>query len=270
MSSDIEKREKSGAMTSGGTVSISAIKRRRESEKSVSDLVRVVKMNPKLQLILMFDITASMFGYFEEVRKHLAMIVAAVRERVPRSEFAIFAFRNHGDKDRYDQIFYTSPLTSDLSVVNRAIEKIRRGGGGPDALTCMEECLRAANGLSWKESAQKAIVVIGDMPPHGVLDSVTKCYAGIDYRQEVIGFKKKQIKVYSVFCGTSQRVRDFYQKMATDTNGRFMDFDSIEMIVELIVGVSMKETGNLDKFLADLRSRKQLSPAKERVLKLLE
>lgn len=251
------------------SVDIGRLRRKRMAEQTVGALVAGKNMVPDLQLVVMADITGSMYKYFDEVRQKFAEIVAAVKKEVPRSQFAVFAYRNHGDEDRYDQIFYASPLSSDEEAVAKFIRDIKRGGGGSDALTCMEDCLREANGLTWQSKAQKAIVIVGDMPPHGVLDSLDKCYRGIDYRAEISALKNNGVRIYPVFCGDNQRVKDFYQSMAVQTGGRLMDLAHIGEIVTLLVAVCMKETGKLDKFLADLRAQKQLSPGQERIIKAL-
>jgi hypothetical protein len=267
--SDIE-RKNDGIVKGESTVNISALRRQRESTQPVSVFARSFAGTPELQVVLMFDITISMFHYFDEVRGKLQEIILAVKKEISRSYFSVFAYRNHGDEEKFDQIFYTSPLTAYPEEVFRVIQEIKRGGGGPDSLTCMEDCFREANKLPWDPKSKKAIVVIGDMPPHGVFDSVKKCYNGIDYALEVAEFKKKDIRVYSVFCGENQGARDFYRTLAEETGGRFLKITDVNMITDLLVGVCMKENGKLDKFMQALREAKKLDPGKEKVLLALK
>jgi hypothetical protein len=267
--SDIQ-RKKDGITSEKKAINIGALRRQRETTLPVSAFAKTSTINPELQVVLMFDITVSMFHYFDEVRKKLQEIILAVKKEISRSQFAVFAYRNHGDEEKHDQIYYASPLTAHPEEVFRFIQGIKRGGGGEDALTCMEDCFQEANKLAWNNSAKKAVVVIGDMPPHGVLDSVKKCYNGINYAEEIAQFKKKEIRIYSVFCGEKQRVRDFYQSIAKETGGRYLEIAEISSIADLLVGICMKETGKLDKFLASLREKNQLDPAKEKTLKALK
>lgn len=267
--SDI-KRKEDGTLAEKSAVNISALRRQRESTQPVSEFARSFAGTPELQVVLMFDITISMFHYFDEVRKKLQEIILAVKKEISRSQFAVFAYRNHGDEEKYDQIYYVSPLTARPEEVFQVIQGIKRGGGGPDSLTCMEDCFREANKLPWDPKSKKAVVVIGDMPPHGVFDSVKKCYNGIDYALEVEEFKKKDIRVYSVFCGENQRVRDFYRTLAEKTGGRFLEIADVNLITDLLVGVCMKENGKLDKFVQTLREAKRLDPSKEKALLALK
>ena len=280
MSDKIEKKSQgNGLVKASGAPDLAAMKKQRQKIMPGKD--KLMLHDPKnepvsafgvsLQVVVMFDITGSMYKYFDIVRQKLQEIVGAIKKESPGAQFAIFAYRNHGDEDKFPQIYYTSPLTANLEEIQISIAKIEKGGGGPDALTCMEECLQAANALDWDLQAPKAVVIIGDEPPHGVVDSVTKCYAGIDYRQELSKLKQKGVKIYSVFCPTHKkdRIYRFFQSLAEDGDGRFMEISEIEILAELLIGICLKETGNFDKFLERLKLNKNLSePQKKKLLML--
>jgi hypothetical protein len=282
MSNKIEKKSPgTGLVKSSGAPNLQAMKKQRGDSTPATDKLKLrARQNEpvsvsgvSLQVLIIFDITGSMFKYFETVRQKLQEIVAAVKKESPGAQFAIYAYRNHGDEDKFAQIYYTSPLTANLEEIQGFIAKIEKGGGGPDALTCMEECLHDANSLPWDLTVPKALVVIGDMPPHGVLDPISGCYKGIDYRLEVSSLKQKGVKIYSVFCPThkNDRVYRFFQALAEDGNGKFMEISEIEILVELLIGICLKETGNFDKFVERLGFNKSLSdPQKKRLLMLKE
>ena len=262
---EIEK--KGGRLVTGsGGLDLQAMRKRRTGLQPVRERAG----GGKLQLLMMFDITGSMFEYFDLVRSKLSYIAGFVKREVPSAQFAVFAYRNHGDERRYSQIYYTSPFNMDIEAVRSVIGSIKKGGGGRDALTCMEDCFREANRLPWVTSSSKAIVVVGDMPPHGVLDSMGKCPKGIDYRHEVGEFMKKGVKVYPVFAGYRDTVREFFRKLAADTGGRFLEISDIDALTDLLIGICMKETGNLPRFLEGLRKNRQLTGDKERLLLTLK
>ncbi|MCX6745286.1 MAG: VWA domain-containing protein [Candidatus Parcubacteria bacterium] len=172
----IQKKEPGvGLVKASGAPNLAAMKKQRHDIMPGSDKLKLhskanepgITAGVSLQVVIMFDITGSMFKYFDIVRKKLQEIVTAVKKESPNAQFAVFAFRNHGDEDNYSQIYYASPLTANLEEIQAYIAKIEKGGGGHDALTCMEECLHEANVLTWDPNAPKAVVVIGDEPPHG-------------------------------------------------------------------------------------------------------
>ncbi|MCX6745727.1 MAG: VWA domain-containing protein [Candidatus Parcubacteria bacterium] len=283
MTRDIRKKEKgSGLNKPTGAPDLKKMKAQLASIMPPgSKLAKVVQpaaeryaTKPSLQVVMMFDITGSMFPYFELVRKKIQDIISAVKKESPDAEFAIFAYRNHGDEDKYKQIYYTFPLSRNLEALFSYLCTITKGGGGPDALTCLEDCLMEATKLAWDVSCPKAIVIIGDMPPHGVLDSVAHCYKGIDYRQEVGKLKAKAVKIYTVYCESqnskSQKVRDFYQSLAKANYGKFLEIADLDILIELLIAICLKETGNLDKFLKQLEQTGQLKEPQKKALLMLK
>lgn len=280
--SDKDKLVKSGGESltkQSGAPDFSKLKGQKSSALSVSTKLQtlttgspsVSSATAALQVVMMFDITGSMFEYFDLVRKKLKKIIEAVKKENPTAQFAIFAYRNHGDEENYDQIYYISPLTSNLEELDQHIAKIQKGGGGPDALTCMEDCLKEANKLSWFPNTPKALVIIGDMPPHGVIDSVAKCDKEIDYREEVKRLHEKMIKIYTVYCGEHKgTIKEFYENLPLESGGKYLEISEIDVLVELMIGICMKETGNLDKFINDLKATGQLSVPAQKALLMLK
>lgn len=263
--------DKPAKITSG--VSIAALKKGPTFPANRSLAVKLSKLGysqtPDLQCAMMFDITGSMFKYFDAVKQKIAEISETVMRRAPRSEFSIFAYRNHGNEN-LGNIYYASRLTGNIGELSNFLEQIEQGGGGRDGLTCMEECFSEANRRSWAVSSAKSIVIIGDMPPHGVRDSIKKCPNNIDYRIEVEKFKQKGIKLYPVFCGHHKDVRKFYQWLATETGGRFLELDEIDLLSDLLVAICMKSLGRLDEHKHDLSNTKRLPDKTEKLLKMLE
>ena len=112
------------------------------------------------------------------------------------------------------------------------------------------------------------------MSPHGVVDSINNCPHGYDYRVEVEKLRKKGIKVYSVFCTTQdravtkagQKVQSFFEWIAENTEGKYLELRDIDDIVDLLIGICMKEAGHLDEFVAELGKLKKLPSSKKRLL----
>jgi hypothetical protein len=225
-----------------------------------------------LQLLQMFDITGSMFGYFDLVREKFNEIVSEVKTKVPDLESAIMAYRNHGDEKTFDEIYYSCGFASEISPVADFLRQIRKGGGGADALTCLEDCLHEANTLTWSQVSAKAIILVGDMPPHGVVDSIGKCPREIDYRHEVEKLASKGVVVYSVFCGDKEnsKVYDFYRWIAKKTKGLCLDINEIGLLKEIIIGASMRQTNQLEEHMGRLKAIGRLTPKVESVLALMK
>jgi len=207
--------------------------------------------SPSSQIQFMFDLTVSMFSCFEIVRQKLTEIIDDVSKYSPGVEFAVSAYRNHGDENNYEQIVYLTKLSNDVQELHKAISKIKKGGGGNDALTCMEDALHETNKQAWNSKCAKSLVIIGDMPPHGVIDKKDKCPNKIDYEIELAGLREKKIKIYSVFCGHNPQVKTFYEKIANDSGGKFLQIAEIDILVDLLKGICLKGNNKLTVFLKE-------------------
>lgn len=227
--------------------------------------------NELLQVAFLFDTTGSMYPFFVQGKKCIAEISRKVSEKHPNTQFSYVAYKNHGDEEKFfDGIhaFSATPFTDNPREIEMAMEKIRNGGGG-DGLTALECVLYfLTHQATWDFSATKAIVLIGDMPPHGVLDKISDCPREIDYRAEVASLKNKGIKIYSVFCceedelrlARKQTVGQFFQWIAQETDGKYLELAEINELVDLMTGICMKETGHLEEFIKELQTKRPQLP----------
>ncbi len=223
----------------------------------------------KFQGAFMFDVTGSMFDYFDTCRKNISGIVSEIRKRIPESEFALGYFRNHGDEDRYGSIFSLAPFLADVKEISRRISDIKKGGGGSDGKCCIEECLQTANGLLWNPQGAKAIVTVVDTYPNGVNGKTKKCQNGIDWSSEVERLVEKQIKMYPIFTGDNEGVRDFYQKIAERTGGCLIPISEMHLMTGILVAIAMKETGNLTAYISHREYTGRITQKEKDVLLLL-
>ncbi|MEW6407686.1 MAG: vWA domain-containing protein [Patescibacteria group bacterium] len=237
------------------------------------------KSSNLLQITFLFDTTGSMYHYFERGKKSIAKIVRKVAEKHSNAKFCYVAYKNHGDEDYFGGTnpFFATSFSSLPAQLESELQKVKNGGGG-DGLTALECVFHYLNTrTSWLPTAAKTVVLIGDMPPHGVLDSISCCPRENNYKAEVEEFKRKGIKVYSVFCfeegelgsRRKQKVQEFFKWIAKETGGRYLELSEIDEVVDLLTAICMKETGNLESFIAELRSIGRLRPGSNKEKTLL-
>ena len=122
---------------------------------------------------------------------------------------------------------------------------IGEGGGGPEAVEC---ALHEAVAFTWDKTAPKAIILIGDKPPHGVMDGLKSCTKMRDYREEVKAVKVKGIKIYPILCNNISETEGNFRWMADITGGKFFYLKEISDLSDLLIGICLKETGKLPYF----------------------
>ena len=226
--------------------------------------------NTQFQGTFIFDVTGSMFKYFEVCRKNISNITSEIQKQIPASEFSIGYFRNHGDEEDYKNIFSLSSFLGNEKKISSVMSKITKGGGGNDGKCCVEECLQSSTRLPWGAGAGKALVMVVDTYPRGIKGITGPCFNHISWSDEVDTLRKVGVKIYCVFTGDNDEVKDFYQKISNRTGGRLIPLSDIHLMTEILVGIAMKETGNLEKYIKSQEVARKITRNQEQVLLLLK
>ena len=227
-----------------------------------------------------FDTTGSMHPWFTEGKRAIGRIAAEVWQRQKGFRFAFVPYKNHGDEGCFDghHAFAVTEFTNELTRIEQQLDKVRQEGGGNDGLCALEDVFHFLNtGAEWPTLAKKTLIVIGDMPPHGVVDDVSKCPNEFDYRAEVARFKEKKITAYTVYCHDEnyldskriKKIAEFYRWLATETGGKCLALTDVDELVPVLIGVCLKETGHLGDYLKQLSRQGKLTCKTEKNLLLL-
>jgi von Willebrand factor type A domain len=221
-----------------------------------------------LDVVFMIDTTGSMDPYIDEVKQNIIRIIENVLEYSPKIRMGCVAYKDHGEEG--EEEFYLTkilPLTFDQKEIidfMRAAELyIGEGGGGPEAVEC---ALHEAAAFIWDKNAPKAIILIGDKPPHGVMDGLKKCTRMRDYREEVKALKTKGIKIYPILCNNISETEGNFRWMASETGGVFFYLKEISDLSDLLIGICLKETGKLPYFEKKLLEYREGMPLSKKLL----
>ena len=226
------------------------------------------------------DTTGSMFRWFDEAKRAIGRIASEVWQRQKGFRLAFVPYKNHRDEGCFDghHPFSSTGFTNELERIDQRLASVRREGGGNDGLCALEDVFHFLNtDADWPRLAKKMLVVIGDMPPHGLLDAVSVCPNEFDYRVEVEKFKEKKIPVYPVYChdennlvsARSNKVAEFYRWLAAETGGKCLPLADIDDLVQVLIGACLKETGHLPDYVAQLRKAGRFVGQTEKNLLLL-
>ena len=203
-----------------------------------------------LDVVFLMDTTGSMDPYIEEVRHNILKVIEQVLEYSPKIRMGCVAYKDHGDEGE-DEFYLTKllPLTFDRKDIVGFVRSpelyLGEGGGGPEAVEC---ALHEAVAYQWNATTPKAIILIGDKPPHGVMDGLKSCTRMRDYREEVKVIKKKGIKIYPILCNNLSETEGNFRWMAKETGGTFFYLKEISDLTDLLIGICLKETGKLPYF----------------------
>ena len=143
-------------------------------------------MTDKFEIVFSFDTTGSMYRCLEEVRRQLRDMVQALKRDIPEIRIGIFA---HGDYCDAGSTYVTKHVNFTIDA-DRLCAFVRDAGptGGGDTPECYELVMREVQEkLSWSTGSQRALVIIGDAPPHepGYPGNTRR----IDWRKETIALR---------------------------------------------------------------------------------
>lgn len=226
------------------------------------------KNSRSLDVVFMFDTTGSMYPYLEKVRQNLMVLTSKISSSISDVNFGVIAYGDHCDANT-TYVTKTCELTSDVRAVTNFIVNIEKTNGG-DEPEALEDALFESNRLKWRENTNKCIVLVGDAPPHGVMDSFDECTNRIDYRIEATKLSTLGVKIYSVLCNNSYYAERTFKWFADNTNGKFLMLENIDDIVDLIIGVCMKETGLLKAFENELTQNGKITDSKKKLFLMLK
>lgn len=215
-----------------------------------------------LDLVWVLDTTGSMGTYLGEIQHKLMSVLEELGQHVSDLRCGVVAFKDHGAEGE-DQSYLTRslPLTERLDHLAEFLRSPALlpgvGGGGAEALEC---ALSACNGFAWRPDARRAVIVVGDKPPHGGgLDGFDGCPRHIDYRDELEGLRQQDVAVYTIRVGDCLATRRVFEYLSARTGGTYMDLLHVRDLPSSIVSVCHKEAGDLTAYRRRLEQAGRLS-----------
>lgn len=226
-----------------------------------------LKRSKPLDVVFAFDTTGSMYKYLELVASQIAQLTEVITQNIEGVRFGLVAYGDHCD----EKLLYLTkvlPLTDDRDRIGEFIASVEKTHGG-DEPEAVEDALFEVNDLHWRLNSNRALILIGDAPPHGVIDSKNVCTHRIDYELETHALASKGIRLYSVQCGGQEATTKVFAWMAKQTGGMHLTLDNAEDLVDLLIGVCMREAGVLEEYSTELQERQGLNESKGKIFQLL-
>lgn len=209
-------------------------------------------MDDKLDLAFAMDCTKSMRSYIKSAKENIENIMQRISSSgTSNIQFGLVEYRDHPPQAN---TFVTQKhdFTPDLSTMKSWLTacSVDSGGDIPEAVAdAMYDVLH----LSWRSDATKVCVLISDAPPHGLKlsDKFPQCPAGHDPVCIASEMAKKGIVLYSVGCGLSGYVMDFFMAIAFLTGGQYVPLSTASNLTEVIIGGTQEEV-SLEKWMAEV------------------
>jgi hypothetical protein len=206
----------------------------------------------KLDVAFVVDTTGSMKDDIRAVKDSLFEIVDKIttRTRDLSIRFAIVSYRDHPPQD-HSYVTRIFDFSDRIKNVHREISNLNPSQGGDTPEAVADGLFDARTKLSWDEHAYKALLLVGDAPPHGkrynrLSDDYFPdgCPKGHDPQREAQSLKSRYGETVFIFvCGCNPLVRESFKGIADSVDGgRYYSLQEAhelpEAILQILEGVS--------------------------------
>lgn len=205
------------------------------------------------EIVFSFDTTGSMSRVIDEVKGRIQDMIQRLQADIPGIRIGVIAHGDYCDRD----VFYLEKhidLTTNIVQLTDFVNSVDGTGGG-DPEECYEYILALTKGLNWTPTSRKALVMIGDSVPHepDYELNVDK----INWREATNALAEKGIKIYSVQAFEDEKATDFFEALATMTDGHHLKLADFSNICDFIMAICYRERGDeyLEGYEAEVRAR---------------
>jgi Mg-chelatase subunit ChlD len=115
-----------------------------------------------LDLVVLIDTTASMDSLIESSRRAIDKVITDFGSLVPSLQIGMIAYRDQDDA----YLTRVQGLTDDRYRILNFLETLEAGGGGDTPEAVFEAIRVAFKELEWRPNSYRALLVVGDAPPH--------------------------------------------------------------------------------------------------------
>ncbi len=213
-----------------------------------ADLGRATVSHEPMDVVLLFDRTASMTNTITEAQRNADEIVRGVRTMYPNSSFAVAGLADYLNGEQPWTLF--SDLTNETARVRTALGAITLASG-VDYPEAYVRALYESRYVSWRPGAKKYLILFGDAPAHDPsfygtdfgIDPGRDRVAGTqdDLRLEpvIADLARDGIVVLAIYDDTFRKpyrteTRAGFDYMARQTGGVSLPMSSATEVVEIV------------------------------------
>lgn len=205
----------------------------RLDEPVFSDLEQYIEQlgQRHLDLAIVIDCTASMFGELAQAQGEIDSMMLFVGDMVASLRVGIVAYRDR--RDRFETKGWD--FTSDIGEARRRLWTLTAEGGG-DGPELVYEALKGAYlNLSWNHEHKKVLVLIGDAPPH-------VGYGAPSIELAKRGFEQAELVTHVIEAdGDDERSVKHFPQIAEAGGGRCVSLGDNDSLIVEITGLTFGE-----------------------------
>lgn len=192
-----------------------------------------------LDLIFVIDTTGSMWDDIDQVKAQATELADRIAADVADYRLGLVTYRDHpvfpyGDPGDQPSTVVL-PLTTDANAAVDAIQSLIVGGGA-DWSESVYSGLMAAIDQAWRDGAEKAIILLGDAPPHDpepftgyTLDDVLVAAYAVD-----------PANIYPILVGSDPDAAAYFEALAEGSEGQLFAAGDADEVVDALLQALQK------------------------------
>lgn len=198
----------------------------------------------KLDMVIAFDTTGSMYSYIGDVKKHVTELVPKLLDANPDMRIGVVAFGDYCDmpkKGVFGKAYQVLPLTDNRDKIINFVRNAENTGGGDSDEFYELVIKKITEETDWRKDATKSVLLIADSNPHSVGYSFCGMIkkSQIDWKVEARKSADQGIK-----WDTMQiRSLAWLVKLSEMTNGVSVPFSKSENTTHLVEAASLARGG---------------------------
>lgn len=225
--------------TTASLIIIPDIQRPDGSGLLITTTVTVPGTPSPLDLIFVIDTTGSMWDDIDQVKAQATELADRIAADVADYRLGLVTYRDHpvspyGDPGDQPSTVVL-PLTTDADAAVDAIQSLIVGGGA-DWSESVYSGLMAAIDQAWRDGAEKAIILLGDAPPHDpepftgyTLDDVLVAAYAVD-----------PANIYPILVGSDPDAAAYFEALAEGSEGQLFAAGDADEVVDALLQALQK------------------------------
>ncbi len=231
-----------------------------EIPTSVIDETPVEDIVESYDIAIVFDTTGSMSSYIDSVKSTIQDSVKEMLGNVANLKIAIIGMGDYCDMKsatEFGKAYQQLDFTNDGDEISRFVENVKGTAGGDGDEFYELVINKVVNELSWRENAEKSVMIFADANPHkkgysyrGIVKN-----AQIDWRVEAKASAEKGIKWDCYRMNSHVR---WWEELASTTGGEVFEFNKSENTQTVIEGTVYARTKSTAAFTATFDAAKSM------------
>lgn len=202
--------------------------------------VSIKQIDTPLDIVLLYDRTASMKDVIDETGEAGNQIVNEIQKIIPDTRFAIASIADYKvfspDLAENDVWQLLSDFEQSPKVLQQAIKSIETGNGGdtPEAYT---RGFYEVSKLNWRPQAKKLVIFFGDSTPHSPdpgEDGILHTKDDLDWQSTIQLVKSKGIQVVGIHTNEHPEVINTFKHITQQTKGKMFLLDDAKQVSRII------------------------------------